>query len=408
MKSLSIIIPIYNQEKYLEDCLLSVMNQDLENYEVILIDDGSVDFSKEICQKYIEKSSIFQYYYQKNQGLGSARNLGLQYALGKYVMFVDSDDLIREFCLKTLISYMEKEQLDILYLDEMLCKDDMTVIGVSPTFPQMKVELCKVDALKYSMQPSHICSRIYRKELFQEIRFERMWYEDMYTFPKIVCTAKKIGYYKIPVYYYRQNISAITHNEIDNRNLDVMKAWESALVMQGLNENEKDAVLYSVLSSIATFIFFKEQYAMDYIHWYNAHLVSANVKQSLQTMYSEQKIVQNYPLLQQAQLLKDKELVDNLKKVEVAYLNGGKVCFKEYQDENSDVMSSCLVIGLKEKISLCAVNVVARSSVLYDIIQELRVQNMISIRGQEKENLLEKIVIKHFILHQYPIVIMEE
>ena len=106
MVDISIIIPIYNQEKYLEDCLESVKNQDLDKYEVILIDDGSTDNSKMICETFVKKNNNFRYFYQQNAGLGAARNTGLSYAKGKYVLFLDSDDAYEQNSLRRVFTYM--------------------------------------------------------------------------------------------------------------------------------------------------------------------------------------------------------------------------------------------------------------------------------------------------------------
>ena len=86
---ISIIIPVYNQEKYVEECLRSALHQDMEDYQVLMIDDGSTDASKEICLSYSEISPAFQYIYQENSGLGEARNTGIRHAEGRYLMFQD-------------------------------------------------------------------------------------------------------------------------------------------------------------------------------------------------------------------------------------------------------------------------------------------------------------------------------
>ena len=99
--AISIIIPVYNTERYLEECLQSVKNQTYKSYEVICIDDGSSDGSRNILSKY-EDESNFHIIYQNNHGVSHARNVGLSLAKGKYIFFMDSDDIITNNCLSLL------------------------------------------------------------------------------------------------------------------------------------------------------------------------------------------------------------------------------------------------------------------------------------------------------------------
>lgn len=98
----SIVIPIYNQEKYISDCFDSILKQTYKNYEVIIINDGSTDKSKEICLRYSKKYKNFRYYEQKNSGVSVARNLGIKYSYGEWIMFVDPDDLLDKNILSKL------------------------------------------------------------------------------------------------------------------------------------------------------------------------------------------------------------------------------------------------------------------------------------------------------------------
>lgn len=116
MVKLSIIVPVYNVSKYLAKCLDSLICQDLklEEYEIIVVNDGSTDNSEEISRQYEEKYSNIKVVCQENQGLSGARNTGVKIALGKYIQFVDSDDYLEPNVLKTLVDKMEFDNLDIL------------------------------------------------------------------------------------------------------------------------------------------------------------------------------------------------------------------------------------------------------------------------------------------------------
>lgn len=111
MCKISVIIPIYNVEEYLEDCLQSVFKQSLDGIEVILVDDGSTDGSGKICDKYIERAVVI---HKSNGGLSSARNAGLKVATGKYVFFLDSDDWLEEDCLERLYRLGEEHNVDFV------------------------------------------------------------------------------------------------------------------------------------------------------------------------------------------------------------------------------------------------------------------------------------------------------
>ena len=110
---ISIIIPIYNSEKFLVRCLDSILNQLYNDFEVILIDDGSKDHSLEICQRYSLLDARFKVYSKENGGVSSARNFGLSKAVGSYIVFIDSDDYIAPLFLKSYIIY----QNHLRYLD---------------------------------------------------------------------------------------------------------------------------------------------------------------------------------------------------------------------------------------------------------------------------------------------------
>lgn len=111
----SVIIPIYNSEKYLKQCLDSVLNQSLHFFELILVDDGSSDKSVKICVEYAQRDSRVQIYQQKHQGPGHARNLGLKLAKGKYLSFLDSDDFFEPDMLKTLYLCAEKNDTEVIF-----------------------------------------------------------------------------------------------------------------------------------------------------------------------------------------------------------------------------------------------------------------------------------------------------
>lgn len=110
---ISVIVPVYNVEEYLEECLESIREQTYTDIEVILVNDGSTDSSRQICERYCEKDNRFKLINQENQGQSVARNRGVKESIGEYIMFVDSDDVININVLEVLIPYM-KTEVDIV------------------------------------------------------------------------------------------------------------------------------------------------------------------------------------------------------------------------------------------------------------------------------------------------------
>lgn len=132
MPKVSVIIPVYNEEKYLQQCLESVCGQTLQNIEIICVDDGSADNSVAILQQMQKEDKRIQIYTQKNSGAGTARNLGMKYAKGKYLSFLDSDDIFEPNMLENMVQAAEKENTDVL-----VCRSDEfdTATGASIVTP---------------------------------------------------------------------------------------------------------------------------------------------------------------------------------------------------------------------------------------------------------------------------------
>lgn len=214
----SVIIPIYNVEAYLERCIESVINQTYKNIEVLLINDGSPDDSEVICLKYQEKDDRICYKKKSNGGLSSARNYGLRYAKGEYVYFLDSDDFIRCDTIEKLVNKLELEGLDIV-------SSGFCMVSESPD-QHIEGKICEVTFEKYCVEDffvqnisNHSCGKLIKTSLFKGIIFpEGMNYEDIATSYKLYMKANKISHTKEGLYFYRTRNDAITH-QISLKNL---------------------------------------------------------------------------------------------------------------------------------------------------------------------------------------------
>lgn len=211
---ISIIVPCYNVEKYIERCITSIKEQTINNFEVLLIDDGSTDDTKKVIYKLIENDSRFKYYYKENGGLSDARNFGLKKIKGKYVCFVDSDD------------YVEKEYLEKLY-NEIIDNDVQISICDIKRVYDTEFTIDNIDEFKVKtcMKPA-AWNKMFLKDLFNDIEFPTSkWYEDLGTTPKITMQYK-YHIIKEPLYNYVQNSSSIMHT-YDDRIFDIYEIIEN-------------------------------------------------------------------------------------------------------------------------------------------------------------------------------------
>ncbi len=154
---LSIIIPCYNQGIFLEECLSSIYNQTVSNWECIIIDDGSTDDSKNIALRWIEKDSRFKYYYKENGGLSSARNFGIKHAKHPYILPLDADDKIHETLIEEVYRILQNENYDLISYDVQL-------FGTK----NKKLQLPKYSYKTLLLQNCFIACSIFKKELWTE------------------------------------------------------------------------------------------------------------------------------------------------------------------------------------------------------------------------------------------------
>lgn len=124
---LSIIVPAYNVENYIRECLDSILNQSIDNYEIIIVNDGSTDKTQDICEEYSNEYSFIKLINQENKGLGAARNTGLQHVSGKYIAFVDSDDMVKENMFTQMLDLAIKKDLDLVVCDVELFFEDVNI-----------------------------------------------------------------------------------------------------------------------------------------------------------------------------------------------------------------------------------------------------------------------------------------
>ena len=241
MPKYSIVVPVYNVEEYIEKCINSILKQDYHDFEIIIVNDGSTDGSKDIIDEIAKKHpEIIKVIHQKNKGLGGARNTGLEQARGEYVWFVDSDDTIRADALTVINCFLEKEQADLLAFDLMDVDEQGNHLAKEKGITWEYKGVFSINEMPQILfvSPS-ACNKIFKRTLFEQdhIRFpEHVWFEDLFTIPKIYLHAKKIGYIDESLYLYLQRQGSIMKNSNIEKNKDIMGALEEIVLYYKKND----------------------------------------------------------------------------------------------------------------------------------------------------------------------------
>lgn len=235
MLKISIIVPVYNVEKYLEECLESIINQTYSNIEIIIINDGSTDNSKFICETYKRKDNRIELLNKKNGGLSSARNMGLLYSTGEYVLFIDSDDYIRLDMCEILVKHIIETGADIIWFNYYNL-DNKNNIKYNNLVKEYKLynELNRVfwkDLLyKYKLNEV-VWNKIYKRNIIpNKVFFEGKIHEDTFAFIQILKNATKIKMIKESLYYYRSNRKNSIMHIKNNSNIIDFDAIDALLI----------------------------------------------------------------------------------------------------------------------------------------------------------------------------------
>ena len=208
---ISVVVPVYNVERYLLQCVDSIVNQSYRNLEIILIDDGSTDNSGKICDAYAEKDKRIRVIHQENGGAASAKNVGLRIASGEYLTFVDSDDFLEADAYSYMLSMIKEHHADVIqcsYRDVYLDKQIEQIV-------EEDLKVCRVEEyLKrytYDWTCGLLWDKLYRRNLFSNIYFEEghIIDDDFFTYQGIMNACKIVLSPQI-VYNYRKRKSSVT------------------------------------------------------------------------------------------------------------------------------------------------------------------------------------------------------
>ena len=213
---ISIVVPVYNAEKYLEQCLNSIQNQSYKNFEVILVNDGSIDHSESICKSFVEGDSRFRYFLKSNGGASSARNFGLDHVKGDFITFIDADDWVDENHLEVLINNIRENNSDMAvssikkfdssnnFCFRMYSNQEKYLLNYNKlNREEFLVILPKLILASESFKIS-VC-KLFKKELVYETRFDNslIYGEDTEFFFNLYCNMDSISYVDEVTYIYR-------------------------------------------------------------------------------------------------------------------------------------------------------------------------------------------------------------
>lgn len=226
---ISVVIPIYNCEKYLNMCIDSVLEQTYKDIEIILIDDGSTDGSAKICEDYKNKDNRINVVYKNNGGASDARNTGIKIARGKYITFVDADDIVEKDYVKYLFYLIDKYSVNMSIAAYSIITNKRKInIGQGYVEELLDVEEC-LDRLLcekgFTVSP---CAKLYDKKLFESTEYPKgKLFEDNETTYKLISQCESIAYGNRSIYnYYKRENSAMTSN-FNMKKLDLIELTDA-------------------------------------------------------------------------------------------------------------------------------------------------------------------------------------
>lgn len=236
MSVISIIVPVYNVEKYLDKCVRSILAQTFKDFELILVDDGSTDNSGKMCDEYLKSDKRIKVIHKENGGLSSARNAGIKISAGELIGFIDSDD------------YIDSDMYELLYNNMMRENADMSICGKYDCYKGKGLKINKAcykvldtEEALYSICEDELispsaCNKLYKRELFENISYpEKKAYEDAFVIVDLLLNCKKIVFTSEQKYYYNHREDSITTYSSASNCFDIIEAWQKNYDLINLN-----------------------------------------------------------------------------------------------------------------------------------------------------------------------------
>lgn len=233
---ISVIVPIYNVEKYLERCIQSIRNQSYSNLEIILVDDGSTDSSGVLADKFQKRDERIKVIHKNNGGLSDARNVGMKAANGEYLCFIDSDDYIHKDMILTLYTYIRRYFCEVSVCEGVDIYDDCLVEEKLFEIDSVKCDVFNnIDAMKFWYtssygNPTVAWNKLYSRSIFDGICFEKgRLHEDEIIMHEVFAKCSHVVYVWKALYFYVNRSNSITQTKYNIKRLDVLYAMENRL-----------------------------------------------------------------------------------------------------------------------------------------------------------------------------------
>lgn len=299
MYKLSVVIPVYNVEKYLKRCLESILKQNIVNYEILLVDDGSTDSSGKICDSYAQRYNHIRVIHKENEGLGLTRNVGIMYAQGEYILFVDSDDFIRDGALQVLLETVNSA-VDICFFkrsiyDNGVIYDSGEHIDENMILSNKQLMgLCLGEPLRDDLiEIGPAWKALYNTQFLNEhnIQFksERECLSEDYIFSAEVCKyVQKVAYLDKDVYVYCNNTGSLTNSYRQDRPEKAVYLYK--LMKKVIQENDLDLTaaqraynnfLINLLVSFKHIVFFEKFSIKDKLQEIKEICKNSDIKECL-------------------------------------------------------------------------------------------------------------------------------
>ena len=227
----SIIVPVYNVEQYIDHCLTSLIHQTYKNFDILVVDDGSTDGSAERCDYYASKYSFISVFHKENGGLSSARNYALPYATGGYISFVDSDDYVETTYLADMLSVIDSEEIDMVTAQYYHEFPNRNTINRKQGSTKILTSEQALELLCYDYSYTSACGKLISTKIASKFPFpDGKLYEDLATIYKMLSASRKIVLLEKQLYHYVQRAGSIMRtNSWKTSTMDVMEAASGLL-----------------------------------------------------------------------------------------------------------------------------------------------------------------------------------
>lgn len=301
MAEVSIIVPVYNVEKYLSFCLDSLVNQTFKDIEIICVNDGSTDNSTEVLEHYAGFDKRIKIINKENGGLSSARNAGLDAATAKYIAFVDSDDFVSHFLVERAYNFVQKKNADFAAFGfDYVVGNSLKLYESGFSFPKSLVGKCVYETdlnenFYTKIHPTAWC-KFYSAKLIQNnnLRFcEDIIFEDLPFAAEVYLSANRMVYTNLPLYYYRAERQGSILSRRDEKTVDFMTAIErvdDVFHKYGRFEKYKNALMqYNIQRSIHYFITVDGAYREKFFYSMKKYFSKFNFKEYDRRRFAKDK-----------------------------------------------------------------------------------------------------------------------